>query len=180
MASLQDQLLKAGMVNAQKAKQVKKQKQKQAKQARHGDVEPNDDVKTAARKAQQEKADRDREINRQNQLVAEQKAIAAQIKQLVESHHLDRSAGEIGYQFVDNKKVKKLYVTAEQQRQLERGQVAIVSLSSDYELVPAKIAEKIQQRDGSTVVMLNERGNSVETDEDDPYADYVVPDDLMW
>jgi len=180
MASLQDQLLKAGMVNAQKAKQVKKQKQKQAKQARQGEAEPGDDVKQAARQAQLEKAARDKEINRQRQLQAEQKAIAAQIRQLVESHRLIRAGGEVGYQFVAGTTVKKLYVTAEQQRQLERGQVAIVSLNADFELVPTKIAEKIQQRDASTVVVLNDRSQESGSQEDDPYADYVIPDDLMW
>ena len=49
MASLQDQLLKAGMVNAQKVKQVKKEKRKQSKRVRHGEVEPVDEVKQAAR-----------------------------------------------------------------------------------------------------------------------------------
>jgi len=180
MASLQDQLLKAGMVNAQKVKQVKKEKRKQSKRVRHGEAEPVDEVKQAARQAQLDKAERDREINRQNQLLAEQKAIAAQIKQLVETHRLDRQGGEVGFQFVDGKSIKKLYVTAAQQRQLELGQAAIVAFNGDYELVATAIAEKIRQRDDGMVVLLNERTEPAHGDDDDPYADYVVPDDLMW
>ncbi len=36
---------------------------------------------------------------------------------------------------------------------------------------------KIQERDPRRVVLLNVQ--SQEPDEDDPYKDYVVPDDLM-
>lgn len=180
MASLQDQLLKAGMVNAQKVKQVKKEKSKKSKRARHGEGEPVDEVKQAARQAQLEKAERDREINRRNQLLVEQKAVAAQIKQLIETHRLSRESGEVGYQFADGKNIKKLYVTAAQQRQLELGQAAIVAFQGDYELVATAIAEKIRQRDEDSVVMLNARSESSDSQDDDPYADYVVPDDLMW
>ncbi|MDG2036322.1 MAG: DUF2058 family protein [Pseudomonadales bacterium] len=44
------------------------------------------------------------------------------------------------------------------------------------------MAEKIKQRDESYVVMLNESNSSGtnEAVEDDPYADFKIPDDLMW
>ena len=180
MASLQDQLLKSGMVNSQKAKQVRKQKQKQNKKARQENEAIVDEAKEAARLAQQEKAEKDREINRQNQLAAEQKAITAQIKQLINDHKLERSNGDVGFQFSDGKKIKKIYVTDAQQRQLELGQVAIVAFSGDYEIVATAVAEKINQRDDTSVVFLNDRAKSTEIDDDDPYADYVIPDDLMW
>jgi len=180
MASLQDQLLKAGMVDAKKAKKVQKEKSKQNKLARKGQAEIVDEAKEAARQAQLEKAEKDREINRQNQLLAERKAIAAQIKQLIETHRLDRAGSDIGYQFVDGKNIKKIYVTAAQQKQLELGQIAIVALNGDYELVATAIAEKVRQRDDTTVVVLNSRTQTTDTQEDDPYADYVIPDDLMW
>ena len=77
-----------------------------------------------------------------------------------------------------DKKIKKLNVTARQQDQLARGLIAIVALGDRHELVPAPIAEKIRQRDEAVVVLLNEKGTGV--DEDDPYADYPIPDDLMW
>lgn len=183
MASLQDQLLKAGMVDAKKAKQLAKDKRKQAKQQRKtgGDEIPNE-AKRAVQQAQIDKTAKDREINLQNQLQAEQKAVAAQIIQLIQSHRIERNKGEVGYQFTDGKKIKKIYVDAIQQRQLEKGQIAIVTLNKKYELVAAAVAEKINQRDKSTVLVLNQKvNNDADTpDEDDPYADFVVPDDLMW
>jgi uncharacterized protein YaiL (DUF2058 family) len=65
---------------------------------------------------------------------------------------------------------------------LGKGQIAIVKLGELYELVPTAVAEKIKQRDEGLVVMLSEN-TSVSTDqvdEDDPYADFKIPDDLMW
>ena len=43
--------------------------------------------------------------------------------------------------------------------------------------MPTTVAEKIRQRDEAAVVLLNDRNVQ---DEDDPYADYPIPDDLMW
>ena len=83
MASLQEQLLKAGIVDKKKAKQVEQEKRKKAKQANKGQPQINE-TKEQAKKALAEKSERDREINRQREAAAEVKAIAAQIKQLIE------------------------------------------------------------------------------------------------
>ncbi len=177
MASLQEQLLQAGIVDQKKAKQLQKEKRKAAKQPK-GQVRV-DETKEAAARALQEKAERDREINRKRQAEADKKAIQAQIVQLITLNRIDRKRGEVAYQFTDGKKIKKLYVTDTLQAQLSRGQIAIARLGEGYELVPATIAEKIAQRDESYVVLHHQKSDSV-IDEDDPYADYQIPDDLMW
>ena len=79
----------------------------------------------------------------------------------------------------DQKKIKKLFVTAPLQAQLIKGQIAIVKLQQSYELVPSAVAEKIKQRNEAAIILLNKSVN-IEPDEDDPYADYQIPDDLMW
>ena len=91
----------------------------------------------------------------------------------------------MSYQFVDGKKIKKLYVNNKLQDQLTKGQIAIVKLSvgsegDRYELVPANVAAKIKQRDESRVLVLHDKAASSAVEEDDPYADYPIPDDLMW
>lgn len=181
MASLQEQLLKAGIIDEKKAKQAKKEQRKAAKQNK-GQTQP-DEAKLAAARAQAEKAERDRALNRERQAAAEQKAIQAQIVQLITTNRIDRGQGDIAYQFVDGKKIKKIYVTAALQAQLTRGQVAVVGLGQGYELVPAAVAEKISQRNPASVLVLHDRqlqSTDASADEDDPYADYQIPDDLMW
>ncbi len=175
--SLQQQLLKMGLVDEKKVKQAKKEKHKQAKQQDKKAVV----VDEAARLAQQavaQKAERDRELNRQRKEEAERKALAAQVRQLIEVNRLPGEEGEIAYNFSDGNKVKRLYVTEQVQRQLGLGRLAIVRLDEEYELVPNAVAEKIRQRDESYVVLCNEPEQH--SDDDDPYADYKIPDDLMW
>ena len=176
--SLQDQLLNAGLVDKKKAKAVQKEKRKQAKQQPKGQAKI-DESKLRAQQVLQEKAERSRTLSQQQQAEADKKAIQAQIKQLIESNRIDRQNGEVAYQFVDDKKIKKLYVTELLQNQLGKGLIAIVKLNDSYELVPKVVAEKISQRDESTVLLLNDKSQDV-VEEDDPYADYQIPDDLMW
>lgn len=178
MASLQDQLLKAGIVDKKKVKQVRHEKHKQIKQQPKG-RQSEDEAKMLARKALEDKAARDREINRQRQAQAEQKAIAAQIAQLVQLNRVDRQQGDQPYQFTDERKIKKLFVTARQQEQLGNGVLAIVRHGEGYELVPAGVADKIRQRDDNAVVLHHARSTGGK-DEDDPYAEFQIPDDLMW
>lgn len=179
MASLQDQLLKAGVVDKNKSQKIKKEKHKQQKRDPNAQSQ-QDEAKALAAKAKAEKQEKDRLINQKNQQEAERKAIQAQIKQLIETARLNRTDAEQPYQFAHNKKVKKIYVTDEQQRQLAAGQLAIVALDDHYELVPLKVAEKIAQRDEGCVIAVNQTSSTTHSDEDDPYADYQIPDDLMW
>ena len=177
MASLQDQLLKAGIVDQKKAKKIQQEKRKTAKSAPKGHTQV-DENKERAQRAFAEKAERDRELNRQHQAAGEKKAIQAQIVQLIRMNRVERG-GEIPYQFTDGRKIKKIFVSPKQQDELTRGQLAIARLEGRYELLPAATARKIMQRDIEVIVLLNEKSQTV-VDEDDPYAAYQIPDDLMW
>lgn len=181
MTSLQDQLLKAGLIDQKKAKQVSKEKRKQKKQA-HRTGEPENETKQAVQEARAAKLEKDRELNRQRQLEAEQKALKAQIKQLIENHRQSKGAGknEVEYKFTDGKLIKRILVGPMVHRQIVQGQLAIVRLGQGYELVPRVVADKILQRDATTVVLANTHNATPEQEEDDPYKDYVIPDDLMW
>jgi len=176
--SLQDQLLKAGLIDDKRANKIKKNKHKQTRQKQKNKIETTDEAKLAAQQAQVDKAERDRQLNQQRKAEAEHKAIAAQIRQLVEMNRQSREEGEIDYSFTDGALVKRLLVTAVQLKQLANGRLCIIKLDDQYELIPSVVAEKIRMRDADTLILSNQ---STETpDEDDPYADYQVPDDLMW
>jgi len=183
MSSLQDQLLKAGLVDKNKANKAKKDKNKQAKVSRKGGEKITNEAQIAAQKQRQQKLERDRELNQQKQKQSNQKALLAQIKQLIELNRVDRADGDIAYSFVHGDKVKKIQVTEALQKQLSLGRLAIVTFfqkgQNQYELVPYGVAEKIEHRDASSVVQINE-SSANEADGDDPYADFQIPDDLMW
>lgn len=179
MASLQEQMLKAGIVDQKKAKKIRQEKRKAAKSAPKGHAQVDED-KEQARRALAEKVERDRELNRQQQAASEKKAIQAQIIQLIRMNRIERAGeGDVPYQFTDGKKIKKMYVTSKLQEELTGGRLAIARLDGGYELLPAAAARKIMQRDASVIVLLNEKSDNVVAD-DDPYAAYQIPDDLMW
>jgi uncharacterized protein YaiL (DUF2058 family) len=177
--SLQDQLLKAGLADAKAAKKIKKDKQKQSKQQRRSKTEQVDETKLQVQQSRQDKQQRDRELNEQLKAEAEQKAIAAQVKQLIEVNRIPRQGGELDYNFTDSKKIKKILVDKTMLEQLSKGRLAIVSLQGKYEVVAVAVAEKIRLRMPERVIVCNE-SSQADVDEDDPYADYQIPDDLMW
>ncbi|MBN7771733.1 DUF2058 domain-containing protein [Marinobacter daepoensis] len=178
MASLQEQLLKAGLADEKKARAVKNEKRKQRKQQPKGAVVVNE-TEERARQARQKKAERDRQLNLERKQEAEKKAIQAQIRQLIETNRLDRSRGETSYQFVDGKKIKKIPVDDTMVDQLSRGRLAVVRQGENYDIVPEKVARKIMERDAAAVIVLHDRKQD-DAGEDDPYAGYEIPDDLMW
>ena len=178
MASLQDQLLNAGLVDKKKAKQLKQELRKEAKVRQKGQTRL-DDSKEQVKRNLLEKTERDRQLNKQQQEVVEKKAIKAQISQLIKMNRIKRERGDIAYQFTDGTRIKKIYVTEQLQKDLVNGRLAIAKLGNDFELLPSAAAEKIRQRDPQIIVLLNTY-EVMDVDEEDPYAEYQIPDDLMW
>jgi uncharacterized protein YaiL (DUF2058 family) len=177
MSSLQDQLLKAGLIDSKQAKQAGKEKRKQKKAAKSAGRPLEDEAKLAAARARAQKQERDRALNAAREEAVREKAVAAQIRQLIERNRQPKGNGDIAHNFVFEKKIKRLYVTRAMHEQLAKGLVLIVAFEGQFELLPRAIAEKIAERDPALVISCPAGDAS---GEDDPYADYPIPDDLMW
>lgn len=178
--TLQEQLLAMGLTDKKKAKQAEKQKKKNVKEARKG-AEIVDEAKVLADKAKQEKMARDKVLNDEKKAAANAKAIIAQIKQLIKMNTISVE-GDLVYNFTAGTKIKKVYVNEDIQDRLSRGKLAITSPEQDnktFAIIPLGVAEKIRQRDQECFIYIAENA-SQEVEEDDPYADYQIPDDLMW
>lgn len=178
MASLQEQFLKAGLVDKKKVKLANQEKSKQKKVERQTGAQTVEDVRLAALETQRKNAERARELNAQRDAATTQKAIVAQIIQMVQKNRQSKGGGDIAYNFTHGKKVKRLYVSPAVQAHLMAGRLVIVCQGDATELVPKVIADKIAERDPSLVVRVNK--TSAEIDADDPYAAFQIPDDLMW
>lgn len=176
--SLADQLLEAGVVDKNRATKLKKAKHKQVKQRTHGGAS-TDRGKAEARKANMEKVQRDRELSQQRQAALAAKELAAQVRQLIERNVIEREADGSDYNFSDGGVVKKIPVTESQRTALINGQIAIVRLDEAYFLVPGPVADKIQERDAASVLVKNSP-HDTDTEIDEDYADFQIPDDLTW
>ena len=151
--SLQDQLLKAGLADKKQAN--KANQEKRATRKKNKDKKETPEI-NQTRQAQLAQAQRSRELNRQSNLEKEKQAKLAQVKQLIEENHLDLSKYENPYYFKVGKKIKKLYVNDEITKKLGRGELAIVTLNSVYEIVPVKVARQIADRDPDSLVVLHQ------------------------
>jgi len=177
--TLQEQMLKAGLVSSKKMDKVQRTAKKSRVQAREARAAVEDN-----KKAQLE---RDKQLNEQQKLAVLSKEYKAQVKQLIEMNKIDVARGDISFNFTDNNLIKKIMVDKPTQAQLINGRLAIARLTADksgesqcqYAIIPASVADKIAQRDASAIV-LNSALSEEAQDEDDPYADFKVPDDLMW
>lgn len=176
--SLLDQLQKSGLVDSKKAKLAVKAKRKQDKIQRNSKQAAVDDNKLDAAQAKANKTAKDKLLNQQRNEKAQRKAFAAQIKQLIEMNAIDET-GDQQFNFSDGKHIKRIYVDAAQVGRLSRGVVAIVKLGDKYIVVPSPVAERIAERDPERIIFKADKDPEI-VEEDDPYADYKIPDDLMW
>ncbi len=179
--SLQDQLLGVGLVDQKKAKKISAEKRKIEKQSRKNKTELVNEALLLAEKALAEEKENSRLLNAKRKQEAEHKAITAQIRQLIEINRIEKAEGNIAYNFVEAGKVKIIYVTEALRDAISTGRLVIVKLAENYELVPFDVAKKISERDSECVIELSKNEMERENNrEDDPYAEYEIPDDLMW
>ena len=177
--SLKEQLLAAGLVKPKQVTEAKQQQRKQARQQPKSKAAPPTPAQLEAQKAAAEKAARDKELNRQRQAERERRAIINQLEQIIEAQRLSTKDGETPFRFVVKSKIKKIYVTADQHAALVKGTLGVVRYKEAFAVVTRETAERIAERDARTVLVLRD-GTEPDIQEDPDYADYKVPDDLMW
>jgi uncharacterized protein YaiL (DUF2058 family) len=179
MVSLQEQLMKAGLVDSKKVKKVNQDKSKQKKEDRRAGVQAVDEAREAALELQRKNAERARDMNAQRDAAASQKAIMAQVIQMVRQHRQPKGNGDVAYNFTFGSKIDRMYVSNAVQQHLVNGRLVIVVLDGVAELVPKIVGEKIAERAPEVVVAVK-RTAGEQPAQDDPYADYKIPDDFTW
>ncbi|MGG2098367.1 DUF2058 domain-containing protein [Acinetobacter haemolyticus] len=175
--ALQAQLLKAGLVDNKKAKKLTKQVQHEQRLGQNDDAALKADID----RSKQEKIAKDQALNSEKQRILEEKALKASIIQMIKQHKVLQTEGDIAYQFIDDNKIKKVYLSQQVYNALVSGSLVIAKDQESYAYLPKALADKINQKmQGFILVNNNSEQNNETTDEDDPYAAYVIPDDLMW
>lgn len=124
------------------------------------------DERIAAEAAKQEEARKRREAR-------------AKLTELVKDKGLNAADAEIARHFPYGGKIKRIYVTAEQLKALNAGELGVLQLDGRYLLVTAELVAQAAEIFPPAVAL---RVDPDAPAEDDPYADpqYQVPDDLVW
>jgi hypothetical protein len=130
---------------------------------------------------------RDQALEQKKRDKAARKERAAQVRQLVEPNALPRLETDDFYNFVHEGRIARVGVDAARRAALIDGSLAIVRSHGQFLVVPAEVATRVREREPRAIV---HRGAGDATDaadagaatpaEDDPYAKFKVPDDLVW
>lgn len=177
--ALQEQLLKAGLTSKQKVRDVKTQKRRNRK----ANVDDgSSDFKQQIAEQKKAQAEKDKALNEERFAQAQEKgqvrSLITEVKKLAVSLPTD---ADVKFNYTLENKIFSVYLNDRLQQQLLKGQLGIVRLDDSSYLVPHKLAERVNLLVPQWCGYLwSQEDNAPAVKEDDPYADYVIPDDLMW
>jgi uncharacterized protein len=170
--SLREQLLAAGFGKKKAAEQAERKAQEQQRVAQEKQRVAQHQA------AQAEKAARAQALQRKRQEEADRKERWTQIKLLIEQHRLPKIESDEYFNFVSRGKVRRMAVDAPLRERIISGELTIVRCEGKHDCVPRDIGERIRGYDARAVISLQDSPTA--PSEEDPYKDYVVPDDLKW
>ncbi|MFC5578167.1 DUF2058 domain-containing protein [Lysobacter niabensis] len=124
------------------------------------------DERIAAEAAKQEEARRRREAR-------------AKLTELVKDKGLNAADADIARHFPYGDKIKRIYVTADQLKALNAGELGVLQLDGRYVLVSADLVAQAAEIFPAAIALKVDPNAPAQ---DDPYADpkFQVPDDLVW
>jgi uncharacterized protein len=208
--SLRDQLVKSGLATLEQAKKAERQARAEKQAQRRGEAAPvtpevradqpqakkgkkvkrppsdpysPENVRARAAQLNAEKAERDRELARIANEKAAAKALRAEIKQIAQRNDQRPKVArddDVPYNFLHGKKVKRIWVTREQQASLSDGGLVIINDDGRYHMVSAAVAEQIRSRDPKRIIAPHADKPEEPGPDDEYYARFKVPDDLDW
>ena len=177
---LQEQLLKAGLVKKSKVAAVAREQH--VARDRRDTLAPSE-ARQAAEQARVEKAARDRALEAARRAQARTVELAAQARQIVADKKVPRT-GENPYRFPADGAIRTLLIDEPLRRQLATGALVIARFGDGYELLPRVAADKVIERDPTVIVLDHGRADAEpaanDAADDAYYAQFVVPDDLVW
>jgi uncharacterized protein len=173
--SLRDELMKAGLVSTERAKQQAADTRKQGYQRKKGQAVVVEDAARQAEIRQQAAADaarkreRDRRLNEEREAEKRRREQQARARQLLDAHRLNEPDAEILYHFPEGRVLRSVRVTPAQRKALAMGRMAIARGDRhefDYPLVSRDIAQKLTECAPERVLLLYPESNGIEDEED--------------
>ena len=177
--SLQEQLLKAGLVSEQQLERANKParppRAKGQGKRRKRAMGPKGSIKGNNGKPAQPAAPPGPTLEELN----------AKIRGLLDTHRQNAEDAEVPYNFARENRIKKLYVTEEQREKLLAGELAIAGYRRVHHIIPTGIADEIQgireeifvHRASDGVVPPNSEASP---GDEEANGEHDIPDDLVW
>ena len=169
--SLRDQLLKAGFKPSSAAKPKQHARHKPEPRKPRDPAEP-DLARAFALRARADRADREAAEREAREKAAAKKERKRKLQALLAGKVLNREDAEQVRNFEFAGKIRRLYVTPDQLRGINAGELGVVMQNGRAVLVLREIALEAQATAPEAVALLVDPNASAEDD--------GVPDDLMW
>ena len=177
--SLQEQLLKAGLVTEADLNRSKKKEHKARK--RSGGKRANNQLRAEVDRARDQKAERDKALNDAREAERRERELRTQVRELILSQSLNEEKSDVAYNMVKNGRIRRIYVTAAQRDGLANGTFAVTSARGRHHVVPNEVAMRIRELLPQYFVFhVNDVDSASDEPIDDEYAQFKVPDDLTW
>ena len=140
--ALQAQLLKAGLVDNKKAKKLSKQA---VHEKRTGDS-TEAQIKAKIEQDKQQKMAKDQAIEQEKKAALQEKELKAAIMQMINQHKIRDTDGDAVYQFIDDSKIKKVYLNQQIYNALVAGSLVIARENDSYAFLPKALADRINAK----------------------------------
>ena len=176
--SLQDQLRSLGLAKSKPAAEQRRQRssRKAKRPARDPGSQPAGEPSLDQAYALREREEQQQAQRARQQKLEEERRrrqVNKAIREIVASQRQNCEDADLPRNFMFNGRIRKIYVTAEQQRALNAGDLGIVYLSGSYHLLAPGPLAAVREISNEHVVDLG-----LEADHEDP--EHPVPDDLVW
>lgn len=153
-----------------------------ARRANAGKPRSREDIdlaKAYAIRSQREKEERIAAEAARQEEARKRREARARLAEFVKDKALNAADAEIARHFPYGGKIKRVYVTADQLKALNAGELGVLQMDGRYLLVAADVLAQAETIFPPAVAL---RVDPAAPAEDDPYADpkYQVPDDLVW
>ncbi|MEG3788712.1 DUF2058 family protein [Lysobacter sp. CCNWLW3] len=154
----------------------------QAGQPGQGKPRSREDIdlaKAYAIRAQREKDERIAAEQAKQEEARLRREARARLSELVKGQALNVPDAEIARHFPYGGKIKRIYVTPDQLKALNAGELGVLQMDGRYVLVSAQMLAQAEEVFAPAVALKVDPNAPAQ---DDPYADpqYQVPDDLVW
>ncbi len=155
--SIQEQLLKAGLVDKKQIKKSEHDKRVQNKKKKRAGESSENSATTRLNQQQAERAKQDRILNAERNQMAQRKAAKAAAQQLIETNRLPFEGGDVVYHYVDSGgKIKRILVDKKISDELSEGRMGLAMYNEDLVLISAETVIKVLERDKDAIVVYND------------------------
>lgn len=154
--SIQEQLLKAGLVDKKQAKKADHEKRVKNQKKRKGRAPTEDSEKQRLQQQQIERAEQDRQLNAERNQQARRKADLAAAQQLIATNCSPIETGDAVYHYVAAGEIKKIALPQVIADKLAAGRIGLAMHNGEPVLIPVDTVTKVLQRDEESILVYND------------------------